>query len=73
MLTATDDAAPTIAHSIHVSDIHFWQYAFNPLQLFSKRLLGMALAPGAAGAQVPARAGRARWSSGCVASSPTTS
>ena len=27
---------------IHVSDIHFWQYAFNPLQLFSKRLLGMA-------------------------------
>src|SRR5271166_3623851 len=27
---------------IHVSDIHFWQYALNPLQLFSKRLLGMA-------------------------------
>lgn len=27
---------------IHVSDIHFWQYAINPLQLFSKRLLGMA-------------------------------
>jgi 3',5'-cyclic AMP phosphodiesterase CpdA len=26
---------------IHVSDIHFWQYALNPLQLFSKRLLGM--------------------------------
>jgi 3',5'-cyclic AMP phosphodiesterase CpdA len=26
---------------IHVSDIHFWQYAFNPLRLFSKRLLGM--------------------------------
>ncbi len=27
---------------IHVSDVHFWRYAFNPLQLFSKRLLGMA-------------------------------
>ena len=27
---------------IHVSDIHFWQYALNPPQLFSKRLLGMA-------------------------------
>jgi len=27
---------------VHVSDIHFWQYALNPLQLFSKRLLGMA-------------------------------
>src|SRR5208337_3744898 len=27
---------------IHVSDIHFWRYALNPMQLFSKRLLGMA-------------------------------
>ncbi len=27
---------------IHVSDIHFWRYQFNPLQLLSKRLLGMA-------------------------------
>src|SRR5262245_29898685 len=27
---------------VHISDIHFWQYALNPLQLFSKRLLGMA-------------------------------
>ena len=27
---------------VHVSDIHFWQYALNPMQLFSKRLLGMA-------------------------------
>ena len=26
---------------IHVSDIHFWRYALNPVQLFSKRLLGM--------------------------------
>jgi 3',5'-cyclic AMP phosphodiesterase CpdA len=26
---------------IHVSDIHIWRYALNPLQLFSKRLLGM--------------------------------
>jgi 3',5'-cyclic AMP phosphodiesterase CpdA len=33
--------APSI-RLIHVSDIHFWQYALNPLQLFSKRLLGMA-------------------------------
>ena len=27
---------------VHVSDIHFWQYAFNPLRLLSKRLAGMA-------------------------------
>jgi 3',5'-cyclic AMP phosphodiesterase CpdA len=27
---------------IHVSDIHFWQYEFNPLRLVSKRLIGMA-------------------------------
>jgi 3',5'-cyclic AMP phosphodiesterase CpdA len=27
---------------VHVSDIHFWQYALNPAQLLSKRLLGMA-------------------------------
>jgi 3',5'-cyclic AMP phosphodiesterase CpdA len=27
---------------VHVSDIHFWQYALNPLRLLSKRLLGMA-------------------------------
>jgi 3',5'-cyclic AMP phosphodiesterase CpdA len=27
---------------IHVSDIHFWQYEFNPLRLLSKRLFGMA-------------------------------
>lgn len=26
---------------VHVSDIHFWQLAFNPLQLLNKRLLGM--------------------------------
>jgi 3',5'-cyclic AMP phosphodiesterase CpdA len=25
---------------IHVSDIHFWQYTFNPLRLMSKRLAG---------------------------------
>jgi 3',5'-cyclic AMP phosphodiesterase CpdA len=25
---------------VHLSDIHFWQYAFNPLRLLSKRLLG---------------------------------
>jgi 3',5'-cyclic AMP phosphodiesterase CpdA len=27
---------------VHLSDIHFWQYAFNPLRLMSKRLAGMA-------------------------------
>jgi 3',5'-cyclic AMP phosphodiesterase CpdA len=27
---------------VHLTDIHFWQYAFNPLQLMSKRLAGMA-------------------------------
>jgi 3',5'-cyclic AMP phosphodiesterase CpdA len=26
---------------VHVSDIHFWRYAYNPLRLLSKRLLGM--------------------------------
>ena len=26
---------------VHLSDIHFWRYTFSPLQLFSKRLLGM--------------------------------
>jgi 3',5'-cyclic AMP phosphodiesterase CpdA len=25
---------------VHLSDIHFWQYAFNPLRLMSKRLAG---------------------------------
>ena len=27
---------------VHLSDIHFWQYAFHPLRLLSKRLLGTA-------------------------------
>ena len=27
---------------IHLSDIHVWRYAFNPLQLFNKRVVGMA-------------------------------
>jgi len=27
---------------VHLSDIHFWRYAFNPLRLMSKRLVGMA-------------------------------
>jgi 3',5'-cyclic AMP phosphodiesterase CpdA len=27
---------------VHVSDIHFWHYAINPLRLLSKRLLGMS-------------------------------
>jgi len=26
---------------IHLSDIHVWRYAFNPLRLFSKRAIGM--------------------------------
>lgn len=34
---------------VHLSDIHFWQYAFNPLRLMSKRLTGMlSLAAGRA-------------------------
>ena len=55
---------------IHVSDIHVWQYAFNPLQLFSKRLLGMALAPGPAGAQVPAGAACSRSSNRVLSLEP---
>jgi 3',5'-cyclic AMP phosphodiesterase CpdA len=27
---------------VHLSDIHFWQYEFNPLRLLGKRLLGTA-------------------------------
>ena len=27
---------------VHLSDIHFWQYEFNPLRLMGKRLHGMA-------------------------------
>jgi 3',5'-cyclic AMP phosphodiesterase CpdA len=27
---------------VHLSDIHFWQYEFNPLRLLSKRLVGTA-------------------------------
>ncbi|MGP0067493.1 MAG: metallophosphoesterase family protein [Isosphaeraceae bacterium] len=35
---------------LHLSDIHFWQYAFNPLRLMSKRMVGMtALLAGRAG------------------------
>ena len=26
---------------VHVSDIHFWQFAFNPLHLLNKQFLGM--------------------------------
>ena len=26
---------------IHLSDIHVWRYAFNPLRLFNKRAVGM--------------------------------
>lgn len=34
---------------VHLTDIHFWQYVFNPLRLMSKRLHGMvALAAGRA-------------------------
>src|SRR5207244_10350466 len=43
------DRAPGIANRgpdrvriVHVSDIHFWQYEFNPLRLLGKRLVGMA-------------------------------
>ncbi len=33
---------PRTIRLVHISDIHFWQYAFNPFLLFNKRLLGMA-------------------------------
>jgi 3',5'-cyclic AMP phosphodiesterase CpdA len=33
---------PACLRLVHLSDIHFWQYAFNPLRLLSKRLLGTA-------------------------------
>ena len=60
-------------HIVHLSDIHFWQYEFNPLRLMGKRLHGMAsLLAGRAGF-VSALAGIPSWSSGSAASSPTTS
>jgi 3',5'-cyclic AMP phosphodiesterase CpdA len=34
--------SPRSLRIVHVSDIHVWRYARNPLQLFSKRLWGMA-------------------------------
>jgi 3',5'-cyclic AMP phosphodiesterase CpdA len=37
--TAQESASLRI---VHLSDIHFWQYAFNPLRLLSKRLVGTA-------------------------------
>lgn len=40
IMTPGPDSSPRL-RIIHVSDIHFWQYALNPAQLFSKRLLGM--------------------------------
>ena len=27
---------------VHFSDVHIWRYAFNPMRLFSKRVLGIA-------------------------------
>ena len=27
---------------VHLSDIHFWQYSYNPWRLASKRIVGMA-------------------------------
>jgi 3',5'-cyclic AMP phosphodiesterase CpdA len=38
---AFDRGAPGV-RIVHVSDIHFWQYALNPLRLMSKRVVGMA-------------------------------
>lgn len=32
---------PGMLRLIHLSDIHVWRYAFNPVQLCSKRLFGM--------------------------------
>lgn len=33
---------PETLRLVHLSDIHFWQYEFNPLRLLSKRLVGTA-------------------------------
>ena len=54
---------------VHVSDIHFWQYAINPLRLLSKRLLGTtSLLSGTRAPISPrasARTGRARAKPEC--------
>jgi predicted phosphodiesterase len=39
--SGTPSRAPGQVRIVHVSDIHFWQYVFNPLRLMSKRLVGM--------------------------------
>ena len=57
---------------IHLSDIHVWRYAFNPLRLFNKRAVGMAEPGRRPGPEVPARAARRRCSSGSAAWRPTT-
>ena len=57
---------------IHLSDIHVWRYAFNPLRLLNKRAVGMA-------ELVVRRARKFRlerlrtWSSGSGVWPPTTS
>ena len=58
---------------VHLSDIHFWQYAFNPLRLMSKRLAGMVVAARRAGPDGSGWRGSRGWSSGSGASSRTTS
>ncbi|WP_165222847.1 metallophosphoesterase family protein [Aquisphaera insulae] len=45
--------APPSLRIVHVSDIHFWQYEWNPLRLLGKRAFGMA-------ALLKGRAGRFR-------------
>ncbi len=63
---------PETLRLVHLSDIHFWQYEFNPLRLFGKRLLGTAsLVLGRAHGS--GSNGRRNWSTGFPVSAPTTS
>ena len=42
MATAVVAIVGATATAIHLSDIHIWRYALNPLRLFNKRAVGMA-------------------------------
>src|SRR6187455_1487828 len=39
--TGRGGAETGLLRIVHLSDIHVWRYAFNPLRLFNKRAVGM--------------------------------
>ena len=55
---------------VHVSDIHFWQFAFNPLHLLNKRFLGMGSLLVQRGRASFGWSGLSRWSNGVLSLEP---